>query len=158
MAEAELLGIESALQRVLEAVTPLDSEPVDLRDADGRYLATALHAALALPPFTNSAMDGYAVLAADTPGTLQNVGESRAGRPFGSALSSGQAVAISTGAELPAGADAVVPVERVTVDGQRVSVAEAVPAHAHVRDRGSDIAEGTEILPAGIRLGPAQLG
>src|SRR5690348_7860695 len=101
-------------------------------------------------------MDGYAVRAADTPGTLLLAGRSAAGRPYEGRLAAGEAVEISTGAVVPDGADAVVPVERSTSDGGDVTI-EAVDAGAHVRPRGGDAHAGDVVVDAGARLGAPQL-
>ena len=118
---SDLLGIDEALALVLARVHPLALEDVPVKAAAGRVLGVAAHAATDLPPFDSSAMDGYAVRSADTPGHLNVVGHSAAGRPEQRAVGPGEAVVISTGAVVPAGADAVVPVERtsgeVTVEG-----------------------------------------
>jgi molybdopterin molybdotransferase len=153
------LEIDQALGIILAQATALDAEDVPAAETDGRFLARSVTAAIDLPPFTNSAMDGYALRAGDTPGTLTVVGESAAGAPFAGTVASGEAVTISTGAELPTGADAVVPIERVShpAGPGRVVVADAVATHANIRDRGSDTRAGLEILAAGRRLGPAQL-
>ncbi len=161
---SELLGIDRALSIILERAVPLEAEPVPSAEADGRYLLEPVRAAIDLPPFTNSAMDGYAVRAADTPGTLEVVGESAAGRPCATAVGTGQAVIISTGAALPDGADAVVPIERVHTANaaesglETVDVPEPIMFDAAIRHRGSDVSAGTEVLAAGIRLGPPQIG
>ncbi len=160
----ELLDIDAALGIVLEHAAPLEAESVLTADADGRYLAAAVTAALDLPPFTNSAMDGYALRAQDTPGILEVVGESAAGRPCASPVQNGQAVTISTGAVLPEGADAVVPLERVHTANaaesglDTIEVPDAVSRDAAIRHRGGDITAGAEVLGAGTRLGPAQIG
>jgi molybdopterin molybdotransferase len=103
-------------------------------------------------------MDGYALRAADSPGRLTVVGESSAGSPYLGGLGPGEAVAISTGAVVPADADAVVPVERVSVAGEQIELAAAIPAREFVRDRGSDMKHADLILRAGTRLGSAQIG
>ena len=100
-AVAELLTVEDALARVLAAVRPLESEPVALSDASGRVLADDARAAVDLPRFRSSAMDGFAVRAADTPGTLPVVSRIAAGRPAERPLAAGEAMAISTGAVVP---------------------------------------------------------
>ena len=153
------LEIDVALGRVLETCVPLATEPVPTAEADGRYLGATMAAAIDLPPFTNSAMDGFALRAQDTPGSLAIVGESAAGRPCARPLGPGEAITISTGAELPEGADAVVPIERVQLDGEpgTVTVPDGVAHDASVRYRGSDVRAGDPLFPAGVRLGPAQL-
>jgi molybdopterin molybdotransferase len=151
---ADLLTIDEALQLVLAHARSLESEEVAVRDAAGRVLAADATAAVDLPPFDSSAMDGYAVRAADTPGELRVVGHSAAGRPADVPLGPREAIEISTGAVVPDGADAVVPVERtqpgVTVEGVR--------AGENVRPRAGDARAGSAVVEAGTRLGPAQLG
>jgi molybdopterin molybdotransferase len=142
---------------VLARAHTLTPESVPIAGAAGRVLADAARAEVDLPPFDSSAMDGFAVRAAETPGRLNVVGQSAAGRPAAHALASGQAIAISTGAVVPAGADAVVPVERVTLDGSVVTV-ERVGEGDNTRPRGGDVRRGDVVVPAGVRLGPAQIG
>jgi molybdopterin molybdotransferase len=151
------LSIEEALARVLNRVVPLDGEDVPVGRAAGRVLAEAATATIDLPPFDSSAMNGFAVRVEDTPGTLQVVGQSAAGQPFDGALVAGAAVAISTGAVVPAGADAVVPVEETRLEGASVVVGEAAPG-SHVRRRGGDAAAGALVVPAGVRVRAAQVG
>ncbi|HET7128208.1 MAG TPA: gephyrin-like molybdotransferase Glp [Gaiellaceae bacterium] len=154
---ARLLTIDEALALVLDNVRPLTGEDVLVVDAGGRVLAADARARVDLPPFPSSAMDGYAVRAAETPGTFVVVGQSAAGRPAQTSLEPGQAIAISTGAVVPGGSDAVVPVERTRRDGDEVTV-ERVEGGENVRRRGGDIAEGDTVVPAGTQCGPAQLG
>jgi molybdopterin molybdotransferase len=154
----KLLSIDEALELVQAHVQPLPAEEVRLDHAYGRYIAQELRAAIDLPPFTSSAMDGYAVRAQDTPGVLAVVGESSAGSPYRGQLGPGQAVAISTGAVVPEQADAVVPIEDVSGTQGQIDIAAAVARDAFVRDRGSDIERGDLILDAGTRLGSAQIG
>jgi molybdopterin molybdotransferase len=150
-----LIDIATARERVLAAVSPLPTESVELAAALGRVLAEDLASAHDLPPFDSSAMDGYAVVAGPA-AELAVVGESRAGHPAGRALSSGEAIAISTGAQIPEGADAVVPVERVQVHDGRVDVPETPPGN-HVRRAGEDVRAGEVVVRAGTTLGPAEL-
>ena len=154
---SDLLTIDEALALVLERARPLPDEDVAVADAAVRVLAVDARARIDLPPFPSSAMDGFAVRAADTPGTLAVAGQSAAGRPALAALSAGEAIAISTGAVVPDGADAVVPVERTQGAGATVRV-EQVQSGENVRPRGGDISEGEAVVPAGTTLGPAQLG
>ena len=173
---SELITIDEARRRVLDAVTPLGDEAVSLDDALGRVLAEDVTSAIAVPPFDSSAMDGFAVVAGPA-AELEVIGEARAGHPFRGTVAPGSAVRISTGAVLPEGADAVVPVERTTavkggdsgdavyVDpalrgerrNDRVGVPETVPG-ANVRRAGEDIPLGAVVLRTGARLGPAELG
>ncbi len=159
MSEPALLPVEDALERILEQAVPLPAVELPLARTLGRYLAEPLVAAFELPPFTNSAMDGYALRHSDTPGQLAVVGESAAGRPFNGAIAPGQAVTISTGAVLPRGADAVAPIEWIESGSQGVIVVpRAVAGGYSVRSAGSDVTRGTEVLQAGTRIGPAQVG
>ncbi len=153
-----LLPIDEALSVLAAHVSVLPAEQVELDDAYGRFLAEAMRAEIDLPPFPNSAMDGYALRAGDTPGSLRIVGESAAGSPYRGALETGEAIAISTGAVMPGDADAVVPVEAVTVADGRLRVPAPVPEGDHVRGTGSDVRKGEPLLAAGTRIGPAQIG
>ena len=153
-----LLSIDDALALIEAHVTPLPAEDVALEQAYGRYIAAELRAAIDLPPFAASAMDGYALRAEDSPGRLTVVGESSAGSPYLGELGPGEAVAISTGAVVPAAADAVVPIEDVSGEGAQIELSAPVAARAFVRDRGSDMKRGDLILHAGARLGSAQIG
>jgi len=152
-----LLGIDDALAEVLARVPPAVAEDVPVAAAAGRVLAAEARARVDLPPFASSAMDGYAVRAADTPGTLPVVGQSAAGAPLGRALQPGESVVISTGAVVPEGADSVVPVERSEPDGDGVRL-EEVRTGQHVRPRGGDVRSGETIGVAGQLLGAAQVG
>jgi molybdopterin molybdotransferase len=154
----ELITIDEARDRVLKAVTRLGDEPVVLGAALGRVLAEDVTSTIAVPPFDSSAMDGYAVVAGPA-AELNVVGEARAGHPFSGVVAPGLAVRISTGAVVPEGATAVVPVERTTAvkGGEIVSVPETSPG-ANVRRAGEDIPLNAVVLQAGTKLGPAELG
>jgi molybdopterin molybdotransferase len=154
---AELLSVEDALARVLARVRPLPAEATDLEQAAGRVLAEDAVAVLDLPRFASSAMDGFALRSAETPGTLPVVARIAAGRPAERTLAAGEAMAISTGGVVPDGADAVVPVELVRDEGDTVVVPEPVPVAANVRPRGGDIRAGELVLPAGTLLTPPRL-
>jgi len=130
-------------------------ETLPLLEAQGRVTSRAVASPVDLPLFRNSQMDGFAVRAADLAGapvTLPIVGEvaATAGEP--APLAPGTAVRIMTGAPVPEGADAVVPVERTTGDRETVEFSDAVAAGQFVRERGSDLRAGDELLPAGRRL------
>jgi molybdopterin molybdotransferase len=142
-----LITVDEARERVLAAVRALPPERVALDDAIGRVLAEDVVSELTLPPFDSSAMDGFAVVAGPA-GELPVVGESQAGRPFDGELRAGQSVRISTGAVIPAGADAVVPIERVELDGSAIRVPATEPG-AHVRRAGDDLRQGDVVIPAG---------
>jgi molybdopterin molybdotransferase len=155
---ADLLSMEAALQLVLERVRPLAAERVALAEAAGRVLAEPALASIDLPPFDSSAMDGFAVRAADTPAELPVGFRIAAGRPAPHPLRPGEAMAIATGGVLPAGADAVVPVEYVGDHGNSVTIGRPAEPGAFVRPRGGDARRGDVVVAAGVRLGPAQLG
>jgi molybdopterin molybdotransferase len=162
---ARAIEIEAARREVLARVRLLPVEEVGLGEALGRVLAADAVADGPFQPFDNSAMDGFAVRAedvasgsAESPAALRIVDESRAGRPAARTLAADEAIAISTGAMLPAGADAVVRVEDTRREGDRVLVGFAISAGANVRRAGEDIAGGETVLRAGAELGPAELG
>jgi molybdopterin molybdotransferase len=155
---ADLLSIDEALERILARVRPLASETVALADAAGRVLAEPAVALVDLPPFPSSAMDGFAIRAADTPATLP-VGERiAAGRPASRELRPGEAMAIATGGVVPDGADAVVPIEYVVEHENEVEIREPVGVGANVRPRGGDVRVGDVVLDAGAQIGGAQVG
>jgi molybdopterin molybdotransferase len=154
---SDLISIAEARRRVLEAVTQLGDEPVALDAALGRVLAEDVTSPTAVPPFDSSGMDGYAVATLDG-GELEVIGEARAGHPWDRELGPGTAVRISTGALVPDGAAAVVPVEQTTaLTGDRISVPE-IEAGANIRRAGEDIPLKAVVLEAGSKLGPAELG
>ena len=160
-----LIDIETARSLVLERVRATEPEDVPLRAAGERRLAATAVAAVDVPGFDNSAMDGFAVRAADTAGAapdspreLRIAGEARAGAPAAVAAGAGEAIAISTGAMVPDGADAVVRVEDTERRGDVVAVAAAVAAGTSIRRRGEDIRSGDELITAGTSLGAAELG
>jgi molybdopterin molybdotransferase len=154
---ASLLTLEEAQELILARARPLPAELVPVAEAGGRITAEDVRAKVDLPPFASSAMDGFAVRASDLPGMLQIVGESAAGRPYGALVEPGCAVAISTGAVVPDGADAVVPIENVVKTENRVELALETAPGTHIRPRGGDIAAGDLAVPAGTRLAPARL-
>jgi len=155
---AELLTIEEAQRLVLGRVQPHPAERSELERAAGRVLVEPAPAAVDLPPFPSSAMDGYAVRAADTPATLPVVARIAAGRPAPRALEPGEAMAIATGGVVPDGADAVIPFEYVVEHDNEIGIATAVGAGANVRPRGGDLRAGDQVVRPGVRLGPAHLG
>jgi molybdopterin molybdotransferase len=156
---AELLPVDAARAAVLAAVTALPSEEVPLHDALGRVLAQDVLARGDVPPFRNSAMDGFAVPRGPAGRTLRIVGESRAGTPAGVRLREGEAVRISTGAAVPDGADAVIMVEHTQEhpDGT-VTVEDEATADRNVRGAGDDLRAGSLAIAAGTVLGPPALG
>ena len=165
MSSTTLLEIDRARELVLECALPLGEETVPLDDALGRVLSRELRSDAAVPPFDSSAMDGFAVRSEDLAGaredapvTLAVVGESRAGQPMSEPVGPSQAAIISTGAVVPAGTDAVVPIERVSVQDGHVRLHEPVSAGNDIRRSGEDILPGTVVLEAGRRLTAAAVG
>lgn len=155
---AELLSIEEAQRLILERVVLLDAELVPLASAAGRVTAEAAESRVDLPPFDSSAMDGFAVRAAETPGRLPVVDRIPAGRPAARRLATGESMGIATGGAVPPGADAVIPLEYVVDHGNSIEIGAAVAAGENVRPRGGDLEQGEVVVPRGVRLGPAQLG
>jgi len=155
------VSIADARRAVLEHAARLETEDVALDDAPGRVLANDAVAPTDLPPFSSSAMDGFAVRAADTraaPVRLKVVGEARAGALAAVAVEAGTAIRVSTGAQMPEGADAVVRQELTEGGEGEVVVLEGVGAGNDVRYAGEDITKGSTILHAGTLLGAAEIG
>ncbi len=146
-----------ARSTILDAIRSVRILPkmefVDLADADGRVLAAPVNADRDYPPLDRSMRDGFAIRAADAPGSLTVIGEVRAGELFDGEVKAGQAVEIMTGAPVPRGADAVVMVEHVRVEGDHVSIDHGLSPGMNVSPRGCDALEGGEILHAGQRIG-----
>jgi molybdopterin molybdotransferase len=148
---------DEARALLLERLSPLPAETLALTSAlAGRVLASDVHAAHDLPPFDNSAMDGYAVRLADAAEELPVAGGSFAGDDPAQ-LQPHTAMTIATGAPLPAGADTVVPVERARMNGDRVSFEGPVARGDHVRPRGTDVPAGAVVISAGSVLRPLAL-
>lgn len=145
------LSVAEALARITGGVEPLGIESLPIADAHGRVLAAPLTAQHTHPPFNASAMDGYAVRAADVakvPERLKVIGESAAGRGYHGRIAPGQAVRIFTGAPVPEGADAIVIQENTSRDGDIVIVGEGELDPGYIRKRGFDFAEGAQLLEA----------
>ena len=166
-----MLSVEEALSRILGLIRPLESERARPLDALGQTLAADVHAGFDIPPADNSAMDGYAVRAADTVGAsvgspcrLRVIGEIPAGRQSTLVVASGAAARIMTGAVLPAGADAVVQFEHTSEMLGRRSGVDEVEVYAaasfgqNIRRAGEDVSRGNVVLPAGAELRPAEIG
>ncbi|HLH68006.1 MAG TPA: gephyrin-like molybdotransferase Glp [Candidatus Dormibacteraeota bacterium] len=153
-----LVDADEALAVVLERTPVLAAEEVPLAQAWGRVLAEDLVATYQLPPFPASAVDGYAIRAADGGGRLRVAGESAAGRPFPGPLPERAAVRILTGAVVPPGADSVVMVEETREEGGEVLVPEGFPAGRNLHRPGEDLRPGELVAPRGEPLGPAELG
>ncbi|NIM94381.1 MAG: molybdopterin molybdenumtransferase MoeA [Anaerolineales bacterium] len=170
---SELLSVGQALDRILKYVVPLSTEKVPLSHALDRVLAEELRTLHDLPPFDNSAMDGFAVRSEDTegaseesPATFVVIGDISAGEVPSEVIQPGQAMRIMTGAVLPQGADAVVPVEETSVKDamvgkelpNQVLIEVQTGSGANVRRAGQDVTEGSLILKAGHRLRPQDIG
>src|SRR5215468_3931877 len=148
------MPVADALAAILDGSEPLQEEMVALDAAYHRVLARDVAARRTQPPQAMSAMDGYAVRAADATldARLQVIGEVAAGRPFARALGAGEAVRIFTGGVVPDGADAVVIQEDTVADGKRVTIKEAAIVGRHIRPAGVDFREGDVLLRKGARL------
>jgi molybdopterin molybdotransferase len=171
--EIRVISVEEAQERMLAQVSPLEAETVELSHACGRVLAQAQFSRVALPQFDNSSMDGFAVRYEDVAGANPNnpieltvVGDAPAGQVFAGGLEARQAVRIMTGAPLPEGADAVIPVEHTDFDGRTsgipspafVKVYQAERRFQYIRPRGQDVQEGELALDAGKPLRPQEVG
>ena len=153
-----LITIAEARELVAAVATPLGVETVAIADARDRVLAEDLRAAGDVPPFPCSAMDGYAVAPGPAGRTLEVVGESRAGAPAAQPLGPDEAIRISTGGAIPAGATAVIPQENVDAGNGSILTRSQVEEGDHIRGRGEDMRAGTTVLHAGSVLGAAELG
>jgi molybdopterin molybdotransferase len=154
------MTFEEARACVLREVRPHrgHSEPVAALDAAGRVLAVDIHADRDYPPFDRSARDGFAIRASDIPGELSVTGEVRAGDSFGGEVTAGSAVEIMTGAPLPRGADAVVMVEHVERHENRITITRTLQPGENFTPRGTEAKRGETVLPAGSKLGFAEIG
>lgn len=160
-----MLTVAEARARILARISVLDSEEVDLLEARDRVLAEEVRAVRDVPPFTNSAMDGYALRASDIgsatpqrPVELHLSGEIRAGAPASLAVAQGSAIRIMTGAMLPEGADAVVRVEDTAESDGRVAIRVPVNKGVNVRAAGTDLAQGSVVASAGRLVTPGLIG
>jgi len=159
-----VITVQEHLSRIVDTVQRLPPMGLDLLDAQGCVLAQDVTSEVALPGFRNSAMDGYAVHAADlalashaAPVTLPVAGDIAAGNTQALSLAPGQSMRIMTGAPMPDGADAVVPVERTDGGLTRVTVSAEVSVGQHVRQAGEDVAAGDLVMRGGTRLEPRQI-
>jgi molybdopterin molybdotransferase len=147
-----LISIEEALRLVLERARRLPEESSGIEGAFGRVLADNVVSAVDLPPFDSSAMDGFALRSSDTPGRLPVVHRIPAGTPAPRSLEAGEAMGIATGAVVPGGADAVIPLEYVVESDNTIEIEHPVEPGANVRPTGGDIAAGETVVEAGARL------
>ncbi len=164
-ADRDLLPVEEARRAMLEMIEPLDSETASILTARGQALAEDVTADCDLPPFDNSAMDGYAVQSADvatatatSPIRLQVIEPIPAGRPPTLPVAAGQASRIMTGAPLPAGADGIVIVEDTDGGDRQVEVRRAITIGENIRRRGGSVRQGAVVLPRGTVIRPAEQG
>ncbi len=155
---APLLPVATVQKRVLDAAIPMPPETIALADAVGRVTSQDIRAREPFPPFPASTMDGYAVRAQDGEGVFPIQGHILAGHPVAYTQSPGHVSYITTGAPLPAGANAVVRVEDTEPVGDRVRIRVGVEANTNVRQSGSDLAMGQLLIAAGTRIGPVALG
>ncbi len=170
---ADLLNVDDTIRRILAEIPTLPSEEVPLPESLGRIVSVDIASDIALPPFANSSMDGFAVHAADltaatpaTPVHLPVVMDIPAGKAPERTLAPGTAARIMTGAPLPPGADAVVPVEGTDADwtandsapAREVSIHQRVQSGDYVRPVGEDVQQGQRVIPAGTEIRPAELG
>jgi molybdopterin molybdotransferase len=155
-----MISVDEARERILAGLHPTTAEVVALANAWGRVTAMPVIARLTQPPADVSAMDGYALRAADgTLGaTLAVIGSAPAGHPFAGSVGPGQAVRLFTGSVVPQGADAILLQEDATATGTEVLVNEAVAAGRHVRRAGQDFAAGDAVIPAGRRITARDVG
>jgi molybdopterin molybdotransferase len=153
-----LISIAHARQRVLDAVTPLDAERIAVTEALDRVLAEDVVATTDVPPFPSSAMDGYAIEPGPADRELRLVGESRAGAPADRELEPGEAIRISTGAAVPAGATAVIRQEDTEQRGDTVVIGAPVEPGDNVRPAGEVMTRGTAVLSRGTTVRAAELG
>lgn len=158
---AAALSLDEALSRLLAQPWPTPTlETLPLSQALGRVLAQEIIAPVNVPPFDNSAMDGWAYINSPLPadGTLKIVGRVAAGHPFNGTLNPGEAVRIFTGAPVPAGADTVAMQEDCTATDTTVTVPTRLPVGQNIRRAGEDVTAGHVVLKAGVRLRPQHLG
>jgi molybdopterin molybdotransferase len=161
-----LRSVDEVRDDILSQVHPLTPLELPLTDAYGCVVADDITSPVSLPMFASSAMDGFAVRASDVadashgrPVELKIVGRAMIGHRPDATVGSGEAVAIATGAPIPAGADAIVPIENADViDGELVRLYEAPREGRHIRPQGEDVSEGELLVPKGKRLGAPELG
>jgi molybdopterin molybdotransferase len=160
-----VIPLEEAQKEVLGGCLPLGAEQVAVSEALGLVLAEGIRSPEAVPPFRNTAMDGFAVRAADTsaasdstPARLKVIGTLAAGHAPTVEVGPGQALRIMTGAPFPDGADSIAIVETTKADGEDVLISVPAVQGEHIRPAGSDIEEGQDLFPVGTVLGPGHLG
>ena len=160
MIQPAMISVEEARDRILSGLRPTPAEVVALADAWNRVTAASVVARLTQPPSDVSAMDGYALRAADggLGATLTVIGAAPAGHPFAGTVGAGQIVRLFTGSVVPSGADAILLQEDATRDGETVQVNEAAAAGRHIRRAGQDFANGDIVIAAGRKLTARDVG
>ena len=164
-APGELRSVDAVRSKVLDRITTLSPIELHLQEAFGCVLAKDVTAELDIPPFSSSAMDGFAVQSgdvrgatADDPVELKIVGRVPVGRQPEVTVGPGEAVRIATGAPVPAGSDCIVPIEYAVVKGESVLVLRAFPERTNVRPAGQDVRSGQVLVPQGRRIAAPELG
>ncbi len=152
-----MISVDEARSRILASLQPTATETVSIAQAWGRVLAAPVQARVTQPPADVSAMDGYALRAAD-PGPWTVIGNAPAGHPFSGEVGPGQAVRLFTGSLIPTGADAVVLQEDADRDGDRLSLREPPVSRRHIRPGGGDFRYGDTLVAAGSRIGARAVG
>jgi molybdopterin molybdotransferase len=157
------LTVEQARQQMTSSVSVVTgTERLAIRTALDRILAEDVISPINVPPYANSAMDGYAVVSTDLPReankALKLIGTAFAGAPFSGTVNSGECVRIMTGAQMPTGADSVIMQEHVEVDDKQITIGPGHSAGQNVRHIGEDITAGKAVLTAGKKMGPVELG
>jgi len=158
-------AVEDARAGILEQIEPLAPIELHLQEAHGCVLAADVLAELDIPAFSSSAMDGFAVRASDVTGasfedpvSLEVVGRALVGQQPGVTVGRGEAVRIATGAPIPAGADAIVPIEQAHADEQRVQVQKSIDVGSFIRPAGQDVKAGQVLVPEGRKISGPELG
>ena len=161
-----MIQLDEVRQQILDRIQPIGLETIPLSEATGRILANSIPTRDPIPPFDNTAMDGFVLRATDTscasgstPVILPVVATIEAGMPGNHPLESGQAMRIYTGAVIPPGGDAIIPFEKcLRYDSDVITIDQAVTTGAHIRRQGEDVSSGESVLGAGIRISPAAIG
>jgi len=160
-----MIPVEEALQIILKSIQILGLEKVDILSSLGRVLGEDIHAPYHIPPWDNSAMDGYAVIHQDiedasskNPSFLKVVADLPAGYTYQKKLERGEAIRIMTGAPIPKGSDTVVMVEDTQREGNQVKIFKSIPCGENIRKAGEDVKKGYLVLPSGSIIHPAEVG
>ncbi|MGE4602223.1 MAG: gephyrin-like molybdotransferase Glp [Planctomycetota bacterium] len=161
-----MIDPDEVRQQILDRIQPLGTETIPLEEATRRFLASSIATRDPIPPFDNTAMDGFVLRATDTgsasestPVTLPVVATIEAGMPGDTPLESGQAMRIYTGAVIPPGGDCIIPFEKcLQYDSEKVTLDHPIGTGSHIRRMGEDVAAGESVLEPGIRISPAAIG